>query len=154
MIRLVKGDLLNSKAEVLVNTVNTVGVMGKGIALRFRDAFPNNFEVYRQACLAGRLHIGELLIVMDGNLITGAKTIINFPTKTHWRKPSRYTYVEKGLRALRTYLIENNISTVAMPAPGCGNGGLDFFKISSMILEHLSGIATDVELYEPHADEP
>lgn len=151
MIRFTKGDLLHSSADTLVNTVNNVGVMGKGIALQFRETFPHNYQVYRRVCQAGGLQIGELLVVKDSSLLTGEKTIINFPTKTHWRKPSEYSYVESGLSALRKFLMENAATTIAMPAPGCGNGGLSYHTVKALIAEYLSGLDADIEVYEPHA---
>ena len=90
MISYTKGDLLSSKAQALVNTVNTVGVMGKGIALHFKEAFPSNFSVYAGACKRGELVPGKMLVVKDSNLALGERIIINFPTKVHWRNPSRY----------------------------------------------------------------
>ena len=90
MIEFTKGNLLESKDSVLVNTVNTVGVMGKGIALQFKDAFPHNFRVYADACHKGELYPGKLLIVKDYSPYYGEKTIVNFPTKVHWRNPSQY----------------------------------------------------------------
>ena len=88
MIHYVKGNLLESNAEALVNTVNTVGVMGKGIALQFKESFPKNYRIYRNACQKKEFHIGDILIVEDSNLMVGPKLIVNFPTKTHWRMPS------------------------------------------------------------------
>jgi O-acetyl-ADP-ribose deacetylase (regulator of RNase III) len=149
MIRFTKGDLLNSPATNLVNTVNTVGVMGKGIALQFKETFPYNYQVYREACKKGKLQIGELLAVKDTNRLTGEKQIINFPTKTHWRMPSKYVYIERGLIALRAYIQEHRIESLAMPAPGCGNGGLDWLIVKRMIEEHLSSLETVIEVYEP-----
>lgn len=87
--------MLQADAEALVNTVNTVGVMGKGIALQFKEAFPFNNKVYVQACKDKELSIGKLLAVNDSNLLYGKKLIINFPTKTHWRQPSKYEYIEE-----------------------------------------------------------
>lgn len=123
MITYHKGDLLKDDADCLINTVNTVGVMGKGVALAFKNAFPYNYLTYRNAFAAKQLAIGKLLVVQDNNLRLGQKIIINFPTKTHWRLPSEYTYIIQGLNTLREYLSENDVSSIAMPAPGCGNGG-------------------------------
>lgn len=95
MITIVKGNLLLDNAEALVNTVNTVGVMGKGIALQFREAFPHNYNIYRKVCKEGKLHIGDVLVVEECRT-DGNKLIINFPTKTTWRKPSEYVYVERS----------------------------------------------------------
>ncbi|HEY9195393.1 MAG TPA: macro domain-containing protein [Mucilaginibacter sp.] len=149
MITYHKGDLLKDDADCLVNTVNTVGVMGKGVALAFKNAFPNNYLAYRNAFVAKQLFIGKLLVVNDVSLLSGQKTIINFPTKTHWRLPSEYTYVVQGLIALRDYLSENDVGSVAMPAPGCGNGGLNWEKVKPLIEEKLADLPVDIRVYEP-----
>ena len=93
MIKTEKGDLLNANTTALVNTVNTVGVMGKGIALQFKEAFPNNTKKYIEACKNKELFPGKLLAIWDANLQLGEKLIINFPTKVHWRQPSKYEYI-------------------------------------------------------------
>ncbi len=149
MITYLKGDLLQDEAEVLVNTVNTVGVMGKGVALAFKNAFPHNFAVYQLACRNKELAIGGLIVVRDSNLLSGDKTIINFPTKTHWRLPSEYAYIVQGLIALHKYLSENAVKSIAMPAPGCGNGGLDWNIVKRLINGHLGGLSTAIRVYEP-----
>ncbi len=149
MIHYVKGNLLESDAQALVNTVNTVGVMGKGIALQFREAFPENYRVYRSVCLKKELHVGEMLIVNDSNLASGPKIIVNFPTKTHWRLPSEYSYIEKGLQALRNEIINRNISSIAIPPLGSHNGGLDWWRVKQMIEQQLSDLNCDIYLYEP-----
>jgi O-acetyl-ADP-ribose deacetylase (regulator of RNase III) len=149
MITYTTGDLLTDKATALVNTVNTVGVMGKGIALAFRHAFPNNYERYRQACRNRELHIGQLLAVSDSSRIYGDRLIINLPTKTHWRLPSQYAYVEKGLAALRIFIVGQRLQSLAMPAPGCGNGGLDWKIVKPMIERHLSAAECLITVYEP-----
>jgi O-acetyl-ADP-ribose deacetylase (regulator of RNase III) len=109
MINYVKGNLLDSPAVALVNTVNLVGVMGKGIALQFKTAFPHNFEVYRKACQEGELGIGKILAVDDRDLLLGDKLILNVPTKTDWRLPSQYDYVDSSLTALRDYVLIKRI---------------------------------------------
>jgi O-acetyl-ADP-ribose deacetylase (regulator of RNase III) len=152
MVTYITGDLMKTTAGALCNTVNTVGVMGKGIALQFKKAFPRNYQVYRNVCMNRQLNIGELLAVKDGNLLFGEKLIINFPTKTHWRKPSEYAYVEKGLIALRKYIIANRLKSLAIPAPGCGNGGLSYKTVKAMIENYLSGLDCRIEVYEPIED--
>lgn len=149
MLRYTTGNLLSSSAEALVNTVNTVGVMGKGIALQFKRAFPHNFEIYKVACLNGSFRTGQILAVRDSELILGERLIINFPTKQHWKLPSRYEYIESGLHTLVAYLKENTVKSLAMPALGCGNGGLEWLKVKRMIEQHLSGVDTDIWVYEP-----
>ena len=149
MITYHKGDLLKDDADCLVNTVNTVGIMGKGVALAFKNTFPHNYLAYRNAFAAKQLAIGRLLVVQDVNLLLGQKTIINFPTKTNWKLPSEYTYIVQGLIALKAYLSENDIVSVAMPAPGCGNGGLDWEKVKSLIEDKLADLPHDIRVYEP-----
>lgn len=149
MLRFTTGNLLDSGAEALVNTVNTAGVMGKGIALQFKNAFAHNYEVYRKACRSGKLQTGQLLAVRDSDLILGERLIINFPTKQHWKLPSRYEYIESGLLMLAAYLKENPLKSLAMPALGCGNGGLDWKRVRAMIEHHLSPLDTDIWVYEP-----
>jgi O-acetyl-ADP-ribose deacetylase (regulator of RNase III) len=149
MITYRKGNLPEDGAETLVNTVNTVGVMGKGIALAFKQAFPYNFMVYKDACKNGRLKIGQVLAVRDRNLLLGEKLIVNFPTKTHWRFPSEYSYIISGLKALSAFLIENPVNSLAIPALGCGNGGLDWAIVKPMMEGYLSGLDIEITVYEP-----
>ena len=149
MITYVKGNLLESPAVALVNTVNTVGVMGKGFALQFKKAFPQNFEVYREACKNKELAIGKILAVKDRDLLWGEKLILNFPTKTDWRLPSEYEYIERGLVALRTYVISHQVKSLAIPALGCGNGGLNWLKVKPMIADAMDDIGIRVWVYEP-----
>lgn len=153
MLRYTTGNLLDSSAEALVNTVNTVGVMGKGIALQFKQAFPHNYSLYKQACANGTLTTGKLLAVKDSELLLGERLIINFPTKQHWKMPSRYEYIESGLIALVAYLKKNPVGSLAMPALGCGNGGLDWHKVRPTIEQHLSELNMSIWLYEPIINE-
>ncbi|NVM66864.1 O-acetyl-ADP-ribose deacetylase (regulator of RNase III) [Mucilaginibacter sp. SG538B] len=149
MITYKNGNLPDDSAEGLVNTVNCVGVMGKGIALAFRKAFPDNYALYRAACIAGEIQVGKLWVVSDFNLIYGRKVIINLPTKKHWRDPSRYEYIEAGLSALVAYLKINPLHSMALPALGCGNGGLDWKKVRPVIEAYLSELNIDIRVYEP-----
>ncbi len=151
MLKFIKGDMLKARAEALVNTVNTVGVMGKGIALQFKEAFPQNNKAYIEACKNEVLAPGKLLAVWDSNLLLGKKLIINFPTKTHWRHPSKYEYIEKGLIALVGLLKEKDIKSVALPPLGCGNGGLDWSIVKPMMIDHLSNLPIDISIFEPNA---
>jgi O-acetyl-ADP-ribose deacetylase (regulator of RNase III) len=151
MIEFTKGNLLASSDGVLVNTVNTVGVMGKGIALQFKDAFPHNFGVYADACKKGELYPGKLLIVKDYSPYYGEKTIVNFPTKVHWRNPSQYEYIEKGLVELKKYLIDEKVYSISIPPLGCGNGGLEWKRVKAMIVSYLSDVASTIHVYEPNA---
>lgn len=151
MINFVTGDLLRADAEALVNTVNTVGVMGKGIALQFKEAFAHNNKVYVAACKRHELVPGKLLAVHDSNLLYGNKLIINFPTKTHWRQPSEYEYIETGLKALRELIVNDQIKSIAIPPLGAGNGGLDWSKVKPMIIKALEDLPADIQIFEPNA---
>lgn len=149
MITYLTGDLLKSDAEALVNTVNTVGVMGKGIALQFKEAFPYNYKVYVKACKNKELQPGKMLAVQDSNLLYGEKLIVNFPTKAHWRQPSEYGYIEDGLQALRELILKDNIKSIAIPALGAGNGGLDWQRVKPMITDALQDLPAEVLIFEP-----
>jgi len=151
MIIYKKGNILESEAEALVNTVNTQGVMGKGIALQFKNAFPSNYKVYQDICRNGNFQIGDLLIVEENGLISGKKTIINFPTKTSWRKPSEYSYIEKGLEKLVQVIEEKKLNSIAIPPLGSGNGGLNWEIVKKMIEEKMSHLSIDVFIYEPNS---
>lgn len=140
---------MNSKCYALVNTVNTVGVMGKGIALQFKNEFPHNFEVYRASCIGQKLKIGELLSVKDVSLLTGEHLIINFPTKTNWRFGAEYTYIEQGLISLSHLIETKQIESMALPALGCGNGGLNWDKVRVLIIQYLGANNALIEIYEP-----
>lgn len=150
MIHYKVGNLLDSEAEALVNTVNTVGVMGKGIALQFKNMFPNNFKLYSIAYKNKDLKIGKLLVHREETLLTGNKLIINFPTKTDWRLPSEYEYIELGLKELVNVIIENKIKSIAIPPLGSGNGGLDWHKVKPILEEHLKNLDCDIYIYEPN----
>lgn len=126
--------------------------MGKGIALQFREAFPHNYKKYQDACKKKLLQPGILLAVWDNNLQSGQKLIINFPTKVHWRNPSQYEYIEKGLDALRDLLLEKPIKSIAIPALGSGNGGLDWQRVKPLIETKLTDLDVDIQVYEPTAD--
>ncbi|MBQ7424573.1 MAG: macro domain-containing protein [Prevotella sp.] len=152
MINYTTGDLLQSGAQALVNTVNCVGVMGKGIALHFKQAFPHNFAVYADACRRGEVQPGRMLVVDDRSEEFGNHLIVNFPTKQHWRNPSQYEWVEAGLRDLVRVIREQHISSIAIPPLGCGNGGLDWSRVKPMIEQALSTLDdVAVTVYEPSA---
>ena len=148
MIHYTKGDLLKSDAQALVNTVNTVGVMGKGIALQFKERYPVNYTLYRDACKAKKVRVGEMFITTERSL-SDEKIIINFPTKTTWRKPSEYSYIEEGLKSLKSEILSRKISSVAIPPLGSHNGGLDWLRVKKMIEETLSDLDCVIYLYEP-----
>jgi O-acetyl-ADP-ribose deacetylase (regulator of RNase III) len=116
------GNLLLDDAQSLVNTVNTVGVMGKGLALQFKRAFPANFDAYARACAEGRVRPGRIF----ATALDDDRWILNFPTKRHWRQPSQPEDIRSGLDDLVRTIVEFNLSSVALPPVGCGNGGLDW----------------------------
>jgi O-acetyl-ADP-ribose deacetylase (regulator of RNase III)/uncharacterized protein YwgA len=151
MIHYIKGNLFDSQAQAFVNTVNTVGVMGKGIALQFKNIFPNNFKQYAKACKEGTFQIGNLLITNEMSFPIGEKIVINFPTKTDWRKPSEYAYIEQGLQSLVKIIQENKIRSIAIPPLGAGNGGLEWGKVKIMMEKYLSPIDCEVHIYQPDA---
>ena len=143
------GDLLTADAEALVNTVNCKGVMGKGIALRFKKAFPDNFKRYSIACKREEVQPGRMFVTEPPGGIP--RYIINFPTKRHWRNRSRLSDVESGLTALADQIREREISSIAIPALGCGHGGLEWKKVRSLIEQKLGGLSVDVRIvvFEP-----
>ena len=147
MITFSKGDILDTEADVRVNTVNCVGVMGAGIALAFKTRFPAMFKEYEKACRRGEVQPGRLHIWRS----LGSEEVINFPTKRHWKEPSRYEDIEAGLIALRIHLETMSHVKVALPALGCGLGGLDWTRVSQMIQQHLAGLEADIVVFEPAA---
>jgi O-acetyl-ADP-ribose deacetylase (regulator of RNase III) len=149
MIQYTKGNILDSNAQALVNTVNTVGVMGKGIALQFKNAFPSNFKAYQNACKRKEIEVGKLLVTKDRNLTSGEKIIINFPTKKDWRKSSEYRYIEDGLADFLKIVEAYQIKSVALPPLGAGNGGLEWEKVKQMLEQKLGGLNIDIFVFEP-----
>jgi len=151
MIKFTQGNLLDASAEALVNTVNTVGVMGKGIALMFKEAFPANFRAYEDACKQREIKIGKMFVT-ENPAFSGPRWIINFPTKRHWRQPSKLEWITEGLKDLRRVVEEHQIRSVALPPLGAGNGGLDWSEVRpevERILGDLEGV--DILVFEPTA---
>ncbi|WP_158811628.1 macro domain-containing protein [Beijerinckia sp. L45] len=150
MITFTTGNLLSSEAEALVNTVNTVGVMGKGIALMFKEAFPDNFRAYEEACKSKLIEVGTLFVT-ERQALVGPRWIINFPTKKHWRNPSKIEWIEQGLCALKAFIAQQNIGSIAVPPLGSGNGGLDWAEVKPIIERILGSVDTTVSItiYEP-----
>lgn len=149
MLRFLKGNLLDAPTEALVNTVNTVGVMGKGIARMFKEAFPENFHAYAAAVKRDEVRVGQMFVT-ERTALDGPKWLVNFPTKQHWRHPSKLLWVQEGLLDLRRVLSEKRIRSLALPPLGCGNGGLDWNEVRPLIEREL-GDLPDVEVwvYEP-----
>ncbi len=144
------GNLLESNAEALVNTVNTVGVMGKGIALQFKERFPYNFKVYSAACKKGEVEVGKMLVVREITM-KGEKLIVNFPTKTVWFKKSQYNYIEEGLKDLVRVISEYDIQSIAIPPLGCGNGGLKWSKVKELMEKYLENLQhVQITVFEPN----
>ena len=142
------GNLLKADVEALANSVNTVGVMGKGIALQFKNAFPGNFKAYEAACKKQAVRLGEVFVFDNGQLMP-PRWIINFPTKGHWRARSRIRDVADGLDDLRHVIEELEISSIALPPLGCGHGGLEWDEVRSLIKERLGDLDVAVHLYAP-----
>lgn len=150
MIEFRRDNLLMADAEALVNSVNTVGVMGKGVALQFKKKFPGNFKEYERACKRGEVEVGRMFTV-ELDSLTNPGYIINFPTKKHWRGSSRLEYVEQGLDALVSEIQRLNLSSVAIPPLGCGNGGLSWEREVRPLVEAALARVPEVEayVYEP-----
>ena len=149
MIKFLKGNLLEAPVEAVVNTVNTVGVMGKGIALMFKEAFPDNFRAYEAACKRKEVRIGHMFVT-ERTAFEGPRWIINFPTKKNWRQPSRIEWIAEGLLDLRKVIAEKEIKSVALPPLGCGNGGLDWSAVKAVIERSLAEIdGVSISVFEP-----
>jgi O-acetyl-ADP-ribose deacetylase (regulator of RNase III) len=149
MIEYCRGNLLEADVEALVNTVNTKGFMGKGLALAFKNTFPENFHAYAQACQSGQVETGKMFITEQQALL-GPRWIINFPTKQHWRDPSKLEWIDQGLEDLRKNLADNQIVSVAIPPLGCGLGGLDWQLVKPRIEDALADLSsTRILIYEP-----
>jgi len=150
MIEFTKGNLLEARADALVNTVNTVGVMGKGVALMFKEAFPDNFKAYEAACKRNAVQVGHMFVTERQDLLGPPKFIINFPTKEHWRYPSKLEWIDAGLEDLKRVVLEKRIRSIAIPPLGSGNGGLDWTDVRPRI-EKALGDLPDVRVivFEP-----
>lgn len=140
------GNLLVADVEALVNTVNTKGVMGKGIALQFKHAFPENYVQYRAACKIGEVQLGKMFVTYTGSP-TNPRAIINFPTKGHWSSRSSIIDIAGGLQALRRFLIDDETRSVAIPKLGCGLGGLNWDDVRPSIEAALGDLDLRVVLF-------
>lgn len=149
MIHLTQGDILHDDSEAIVNTVNCVGVMGRGIALQFRNAYPENYKAYEKACQREEVQPGRMFVYETGEL-TGPRYIINFPTKRHWRGKSRMEDIDSGLRALVELLRDKKIRSIALPPLGSGLGGLVWSEVRPRIVAALGDLdEVKVTIYEP-----
>lgn len=142
MIKYIEGDIFSSPAQVIVNTVNTVGVMGKGIALEFKNRYPKMFEIYKKACEKHQLAIGKLMLVFEPD-----HWILLFPTKQNWRYPSKIQYIESGLIKFTQTYVEKNITSIAFPKLGCGNGELEWEEVKALMEKYLRPLPIDVYIY-------
>ena len=142
MIQYIEGDIFDSPAQVIVNTVNTVGVMGKGIALSFKQRYPDMFKRYREVCEKNQLTIGKLMLIYEKD-----HWILLFPTKENWRNPSQLIYIEKGLMKFVNTYAEKNIHSIAFPCLGCGNGALSWEEVKPLMEKYLKPLPIDVFIY-------
>jgi O-acetyl-ADP-ribose deacetylase (regulator of RNase III) len=150
MIEIAKGNLLEAPVEALVNTVNTQGIMGKGIALQFKQAFPEMFRDYEKACKAGQVRLGKMHVYDRGGLTGNPRWIINFPTKGHWRERSRLAEIEAGLKDLVATARRLAIRSIAVPPLGCGNGGLNWADVRPRIEAAFAELPdVKVQLFAP-----
>jgi len=149
MIRYTQGNLLDAPADALVNTVNEVGVMGKGIALQFRDTFPESAREYQRAAKDGRVHVGQMFVTENPSLLK-PHWIIHFPTKKNWRKPSELAWIREGLKDLVRVVKRERITSIALPPLGCGNGGLEWTQVRREIEGAFTELPdVDIMVFEP-----
>ena len=146
MVKVLIGDLFSSKARILVNTVNCVGVMGKGVALEFKKHFPEMFQDYEQRCKRGEVKLGRPYLYKA--LVP--LSILNFPTKDHWRSVANLEAIVEGLKYLLRHYHEWGITSLAVPPLGCGQGQLEWRVVGPTLYRHLSRMDIPVELYAPY----
>ena len=149
MITYVKGDIFSSPAKIIVNTVNTVGVMGKGIALEFKNKYPDMFQSYKEICHEGKLDIGTLYLWKKSE-----KWVMLFPTKKHWRNPSKLEYIESGLKKFVDNWDRLGADSIAFPRLGCGNGGLDWNLVKPIMEKYLQKIPMQIYIYVDNYNDP
>lgn len=144
-LQLASGNMFDLPADIRINTVNCVGIMGAGVALAFKRLYPLMFAEYQRKCSAGLIRPGQLHVWQGPN----GERIINFPTKRHWRDNSRYEDIEAGLIALRTFLTNQGAVRVTLPALGCGHGQLNWSIVSAMITKHLDQLDAQITVFQP-----
>ena len=149
MIKTVKGNLLEEDVQALVNTVNCVGVMGRGIALQFKNAFPENYSFYHEACKNKTVSPGKVLVFERQDLLSNPQYIINFPTKLHWREKSKLSYITEGLDDLAHAIEKLKITSIAVPPLGCGLGGLEWDIVKKEIINRLGNLDSQILIFEP-----
>lgn len=148
-MKILLGNIFDSKCSTLVNTVNCVGVMGKGIALEFKKRYPEMFREYQMLCKEGKIQPGKPYIYHD---LTGA-SVINFPTKDHWKSPSKFAYITEGLKWFRQSYKQLGITSIAFPPLGCGNGGLKWEDVGPKMYQELKDLPIEIEIYAPFGTE-
>jgi O-acetyl-ADP-ribose deacetylase (regulator of RNase III) len=148
------GDMFQENADAIVNTVNCVGVMGKGVALEFKHRWPDNFRAYKRLCDRGELRPGKVYIHQEGDVLNGRnRFLINFPTKDHWRAKSKIEFIDRGLDDFVVQVKRLQIKSVAMPPLGCGNGGLEWSEVKALITKKLSAVQdVDFVVFAPGSD--
>lgn len=149
MITYVKGDIFSSPSKVIVNTVNTVGVMGKGVALEFKNRYPDMFQSYKALCDEKKLDIGKLVLWKNSS-----KWVLLFPTKKHWRNPSKMEYIEKGLEKFVENWDRLGANSIAFPRLGCGNGGLDWEDVRPLMEKYLNPLPLQILIYVDNYNDP
>ncbi len=149
MITYVKGDIFNSPAKIIVNTVNTVGIMGKGIALEFKNRYPDMFRRYQELCESNQLDVGRLFLWRKSE-----KWVLLFPTKKHWRNPSKLEYIESGLLKFVENWDKLGAEAVAFPRLGCGNGGLDWAEVKPIMEKYLKPLPIQIYVYVDNYNDP
>lgn len=149
MIKITQGDILSANVDAIVNTVNCVGVMGKGLALQFKKAYPDNYETYKLACEHKAIRTGKMFTFMRKSQ-SNPKYIINFPTKQHWKDPSKIEFIDDGLIDLVRVVPYLSIKSIAIPPLGCGLGGLEWSVVLPKIKEAMMSLNdVDILIYEP-----
>lgn len=149
MIKITQGDILSANTDAIVNTVNCVGVMGKGLALQFKKAYPDNYRVYKLACDHNEIQTGKMFTFMRTSQ-SNPKYIINFPTKQHWRDPSEIEFIDTGLEDLVRVIPHLSIKSIAIPPLGCGLGGLEWSVVLPKIKKAMMNLNdVDILIYEP-----
>lgn len=151
VMELVRGNILKAKTTAIVNPINCQGAMGAGLALQFRNTFPDNYRAYRLACVSKEIESGRMFVFERENPEDGPRIIVNFPTKVHWRDKSRLEDIRIGLDALVEEVQRLGIRSIAIPPLGCGLGGLEWSEVKPLIFDAFSRCAVDVRVlvYEP-----
>jgi len=149
MIEFVEGDFFDFDADIRINTVNCVGVMGAGVALLFKNKYPKMYKEYVRQCKNNEISPGNPTVWKEGDMFSTSLEIINFPTKAHWKNPSEYEYIDKGLIWLEKYLKDKKGLTITLPALGCGHGGLDWRIVKKMIISKLSSSDNRILVFNP-----